>query len=117
MDIHNGLDVIDSRDVMGRIEALEGFDCLDEEETYELAILQELNDEGESLTREWIYGEALIRHTYWTDYVIELLEDIGEIPRDLPDYIVIDWDATAQNILVDYSELMFDGVPYYIRSC
>lgn len=47
----------------------------------------------------------------------ELLEDIGDIPRDMPHYLVIDWEATARNIAVDYTQVDFDGVTYYIRSC
>jgi hypothetical protein len=30
---------------------------------------------------------------------------------------VIDWEATARNIAVDYTEVDFGGVTYYIRSC
>jgi hypothetical protein len=44
-----------------------------------------------------------------------MLEDCGEIPRDLPHYIAIDWEATAQNIRVDYTEIDFDGQAYLVR--
>jgi hypothetical protein len=33
----------------------------------------------------------------------------------LPDWIVIDWDATADNLKVDYTEVEFDGVTYLVR--
>jgi antirestriction protein len=38
------------------------------------------------------------------DFTQQLLEDCGEIPKDLPNYIVIDWEATARQIMWDYSE-------------
>jgi hypothetical protein len=49
------------------------------------------------------------------DYCQELLEDIGDIPKGLPGYIVIDWEATAENLKADYSTVDFDGQTYYYR--
>ena len=36
------------------------------------------------------------------DFTYQLLQDCGDLPRDLPSYIVIDWEATARNIMFDY---------------
>jgi antirestriction protein len=47
------------------------------------------------------------------DFVMELLESCGDIPKDLPSYIQIDWEGTARNIMYDYSEA--NG--YYFRNC
>jgi antirestriction protein len=47
------------------------------------------------------------------DFTIELLESCGDIPKDLPSYIQIDWEGTARNIMYDYSEA--NG--YYFRNC
>ena len=38
------------------------------------------------------------------DFVQNLLEDTGDIPSDLPSYIHIDWERTARDIMMDYSE-------------
>ena len=38
------------------------------------------------------------------DFVSQLLEDTGEIPKDLPPYVHIDMEATARDIMMDYSE-------------
>lgn len=46
------------------------------------------------------------------DFVEELLESCGEIPKDLPVYVHIDWSATAHDIMMDYCE--HDG--YYFRN-
>jgi len=46
------------------------------------------------------------------DFTEELLESCGDIPKDLPCYVHIDWSATAHDIMMDYSE--HSG--YYFRS-
>lgn len=131
--------VIDSRDVTERLRELEdkrndlveaqseattreditaareNLEEWDAEYGDELASLRKLNDDGEDASSEWSHGVALIRESYWVDYVQELLEDLGELPKHIPHYIVIDWDKTADNIRVDYSELEFDGVTFYYR--
>jgi len=86
-------------------------------EAEELAKLTAFRAEVQDGTSEWIHGETLIRESYWVEYVQELLADIGDIPRDLPGYVVIDWEATADNIKADYSEADFDGITYYFRCC
>lgn len=85
----------------------------DEED--ELSALIALQEEAEGYASDWRHGETLIRETYWTEYVKYLLDDIGDLPRDLPDYIEIDWDATADNIKADYTEVDYGGVAYMIR--
>jgi hypothetical protein len=133
-EISNTDDVIDSRDVIERIEELEaialpihnvetGEDELDPNVTdderadavAELALLKTLAEEAEGYAPDWQYGEMLVRDSYFTDYARELLEDCGDIPKNLPHYIEIDWDATARNIQQDYTSVEFDGVTYWIR--
>ncbi len=46
---------------------------------------------------------------------MEMLSDIGDLPRDIPHYIVIDEDATARNIQQDYTSVDFDGATYWVR--
>ena len=127
MTISNYDDVLDSRDIIERIETLESKleafleenDVLLEEnfpEWEELETLRALVAECSSLSADWKYGETLIRYNYWEDYVQEMLEDCGEMPKNLPWYICIDWESTAENIAQDYSIVEFDGVDYYIRS-
>jgi antirestriction protein len=45
------------------------------------------------------------------DFVYQLLSDCGDLP-DTPHYIVIDWQATARNIMFDY----FEANGYYFRN-
>jgi hypothetical protein len=79
-------------------------------------ILAELKGYGgdEQWRGDW-YPSTLIREEYFTEYAKELLEDCGDIPRNLPKYIAIDWEQTATNIQVDYSIIKIDGHIYFYR--
>lgn len=113
-EITNSEDIIDSRDVIARIEWLE--DTEDDDEKTELATLQALAKEGEDYAVDWIYGVALIRDTYFKEYAMELAEDIGAINADAgwPNNC-IDWDQATRELQMDYSCIDFDGVDYWIR--
>lgn len=63
---------------------------------------------------DW-YPQRLIRNSYFTDAMQELVEDIGDIPRGLPGYLVIDWEATADNLRMDYSSVDFAGTTFWYR--
>jgi len=109
-------DADDQSDAAGnRDEALEAVIEWEDENLEYLTDLKNLASEGEGCG-DWEYGATLISEDYFTDYCKELCEDIGEIPRDFPSYIVIDWDATADNIRMDYSHADFGGETYLIRS-
>ncbi len=90
-------------------------EAFDDDLQSELAALKSLAEEASGYAADWEYGETLIRDSYFTDYARELLEDIGDLPKDLPHYIEIDWEATARNICMDYTSVDFDGVTYWIR--
>jgi hypothetical protein len=84
-----------------------------DDEAQELAELDDL----ESEVPEWYDGNTLIPADQFTDYCKELLDDLGELPRDLPDCIAIDWDKTADNLKADYSECEYQGETYLYRDC
>jgi hypothetical protein len=86
------------------------------EEAEEFLKLQGLADEAQSNVSDWEHGATLIREDHFVEYTQELLKEIGDLPQDLPNYLVIDWDATADNIKADYSEVEFAGVTYLARS-
>lgn len=113
-------EVIDSRDIIKRIDELTS-QCddsyLNYDEYEELCTLSDLAEKCSDLSSDWEYGEALIRHSYWVDYVQEMLEDCGELPKGIPWYIAIDWEQTAESIAQDYSSVDFDGQEYLIRRC
>jgi antirestriction protein len=88
-----------------------------EELTALRAFLEELAgfDGGDEKWRGDWYPVTLIRESYFVDYVQELLEDCGDIPKNLPHYIHIDWERTARDVRVDYSCADFHGVTYWFR--
>lgn len=89
----------------------------DEDHGDELHALKSLADEAADYSSDWGHGAALIHRNYFIQYVEEMLQDIGALPRDIPNYLVIDWETTAKNIEHDYSSVDFDGEEYLIRSC
>ena len=143
--ISNTDDVIDSRDVIARIEELtdikndtrvchvceagknappcshcggtgeEPNGAMDDDEAAELKALESLADEASGYAADWKHGETLIRDSYFTEYAMEMLSDIGDLPRNVPWYIEIDEDATASNVRMDYTSVDFDGETYWVR--
>jgi len=117
--------VIDSRDIIGRIEELraerdheeDGAKWMREhpEEAAELALLESFQEEAEGYADDWHHGVTLIRDDDFVRFTRDLLKDHGTIPRDLPWYVVIDWEATAKHIRADYTAVDLDGVTYWIR--
>ena len=59
-------------------------------------------DFEESYSGEWPSDESFAK---------DLLEQTGDIPRDLPWYVEIDWKKTAEHIMVDY----IDDSGHYFR--
>ena len=100
-------------DLEEAVEALTEWD--NSSEGSELNDLKAFRDEVSN--SEWTYGLTLISEDYWVEYAEELCKDIGAIPADVPSYIEIDWEATAENLKVDYSQADINGNTYYYRNC
>lgn len=140
-EISNTDNVIDSRDVIKRIEQLERergslAADIDEPTPEEAAALAEWDesDDGEWLgvlrklakeaedSPDWEYGETLIRESYFTDYIEELIHDCYELPEEVNSgswpwrHMQIDYEAAAEEAKADYMEVDFDGVTYLIRA-
>lgn len=121
-EIDNKEDILDIRDIIERFEELEAeFDsAMETSEAEEFTLLQSLLEElkGNGGDEQWKgdwYPVTLIRESYFEDYIEELITDCGYISRDFPSWIKIDWEETAENVKVDYSEVEIDGVTYYYR--
>ena len=119
----------DSREVMERIAELEEVgtetnsegtefdaDRLCDEFREEYDALTEWRDDAEGNIADWEYGETFISENAFTDYMMELLSDIGYLPADLPGWIVINEEETASNMKEDYTEFEFRGTTYYARN-
>lgn len=120
--------VIDSRDIIERIEELEIIKddllldnpsgatvalWLQGDVGQEYTTLKELAEECEQYASDWTYGEQLIHRDYFEAYMDEMIEDCYELPQDLPYWmsIKLDYDALEQ----DYTSVDFDGEEYLIR--
>ncbi len=111
----NNRDIIDSREIIERIEELQG-QIMDKWDREELKILLALQEEAGG-SPDWRYGEALIRDSYFKEYARDLADDIGAIdhsatwPSDC-----IDWDQAVRELQMDYTSVEFGDVTYWIRS-
>ena len=137
-EINNFADILDSRDIIERIEELEGeqSDLLDgqtcpedlpedkleafkdweAENGEELDDLRKLAEQGEG-SPDWEFGETLIRDSYFQDYAEELADDIGAIDRNAKwPLTCIDWERASRELQSDYFSVDFAGVTYWIRA-
>lgn len=144
-EITNSEEIIDSRDIIARIEHLESerqplVDAIDEadeneigseslldaqekldewdesDEGQELKALQSLAEEAEGYAPDWNHGEALIHDSHFEDYAREMAEDIGAISGDEKwPCTCIDWEKAASELQQDYTAVEFSGVTYWIR--
>jgi hypothetical protein len=132
--------VIDSRDVIERISELldritiPDHDCtpvgacaqcdefnrgVDPEDELELESLRNLERVAQ-YADDWIYGATLVRDSYWEDYAREYFDDVygHEIDKTssvAASYLTIDYDQFASDLQVDYTDVDFDGVTYWVR--
>lgn len=137
--ISNKDDIIDSRDVIARIEELqdektdleqqrdEAVDA--DKETAEAALADWIDDFGDELKAllalqgeaegysDWRHGVALIRDSHFKDYVRELAEELhGDKMRSAEwPFDCIDWEKAATELQQDYTSVDFDGVDYWVR--
>lgn len=138
--ISNSDDLIDSRDVIERInelsetrdELLYQIDAAEDKEEaeaakialedweesdegLELKVLLKLQEEAEG--GDWEYGETLIRDSYFEQYAQDFAEEIGAVDRDAQwPANHIDWEAAADELKQDYTCVDYDGVDYWIRT-
>ena len=129
--IDNTQEIIDVRGIIERVEELEESiqdyeneasalelhyeHVAEKEELEELrGLLAELAGYGgdEEFEGDW-YPVTLIHDSYFETAMDELLEDIGDIPRDLPCYLTITVDYVA--LQMDYSSVGVGGQTYWYR--
>lgn len=112
----NSDNVIDSRDVIARIDELEGDEDRDDDDNEELAALKALADKADGYASDWKDGATLIRDDYFETYAEELARDCGMIPNNLAwPCTCIDWEQAADELKQDYTSVDFDGVDYWVR--
>ena len=132
--VNNTHDILDSRDVISRIDELTEMrdewiewqvgentredtpDPFGKEEQDELDMLVDLADEASAYAADWEYGKTLIHGSYFKEYAQELAEDCGMIDADATwPARCIDWDQAAEELKQDYTSVDYGGVEYWIR--
>ena len=132
--IDNNQDILDSRDIITRLEELDDeiegmYEGLSENDKLDLSApifteIDNLEDERQSLrdlieeassSPDWSYGETLIRDSYFKIYAQELAESCGMI-NDTSSWPCrhIDWEQAADELQIDYTCVDFDGVCYWV---
>lgn len=124
-DLDLTFEVISVENICDRFEQLEeqmpdGDDARNWEDAAEFKQLSDILEElkgagGDHRWRGDWYPSHLIRETYFTDYVEEMLRDCGTIPKDLPAWVHIDWESTAHEVKTDYIGIEIDGSTYWFR--
>lgn len=120
--------VIDSRDLVNRVEYLESLatydmdsgeyyvtdDGMDDDEREERAMLRDALDE---IGEEASSGVTLIADDYFEKYAQEYAEDVfsGDVKIDSWPFNRIDWEAAAEDLKVDYTSIEIDGDTYWYR--
>ncbi len=120
-EVSNYDDLIDVRDIIARVEALEDNDldpaeCAEEIDTLR-SLLGELKGNGgdEQWQGDW-YPVTLIRDSYFKEYAQQLADDIGAIDASAGwPMSCIDWDQAARELQQDYSSVEFGDVTYWYR--
>ena len=86
------------------------------DEIEEITDIEKLEDEVNDYAGDnFEDGVYLIAEDDFEDFVEQDLEDCGYIPKDFPTWIEIDWEATANNVRQDYTEVEFRGTAYLFR--
>lgn len=113
--VYEGADILDSRDIIAKIEELESL-LEDDPDDEELKNLRALAEES-SGSPDWPYGETLIADSYFEQYAQELAEDIGAVQKDAtwPNQY-IDWEAAADALKQDYMSVAYGETEYWIRA-
>ena len=98
------------------------FEEIEDEETQEAEELaeeiQELQDlmvECEDMFPDWNYGEQLIHEDDFEEYARDLAEDIFSADFNIWPFNLIPWDHAAEQLMVDYGEIEFEGETYLGR--
>lgn len=105
-------DMIDTRDVLEYIDTLD-----EDDDAEEITLMQELISEAEDYSEDLASdGIFLVRDSYFIDYAQQFAEDIGAVDDNArwPVYC-IDWERAARELQMDYSQIRWDGVDWWLR--
>lgn len=121
-EYHNSAGDMDAPEERALSEAIDDLNAWDNSsEADELKALKALADQCDHVS-DWVHGETLIREDHFTKYIENLIDDCYEMPKEMHSgkwpfcHMTMDYEAAAEEAKVDYEEVDFDGVNYFIRS-
>jgi len=111
-------DVIDSRDIQERINALKNakeHKLLSEDEKRELKQLESFKEQCEDSNGDsFEYGQIIVHENYFDKYAEEKAYEFGYIEKNSPLASCIDWDEWAELMKDDYLEVEYNEETYYV---
>lgn len=118
-------DMVAVREIMDRIEDIEGLedpedeDSLSPEDRHELVALTKLmtilrESGGDEQWRGDSYPTTLISKGYFSTYAEELIRERYDLDG-IPEILVIDWEGTARRMRADYASIDIDGTTFYYQ--
>ena len=108
--IKHTADLIDSREVIERIEELEDL----APRSKELKALIELQDQCDY--GDWEHGATLINDNYFTEHAKQEAHELYGTDYDEWPYRCIDWDEAAEELQQDYMCVTFIDQDFWIRA-
>lgn len=121
----DNLDFVENEDdplVMAVADAQKNLDEFNQSfDRDELDTLRSIISEGEK-SPDWFQGETLVRDSYFTEYIKELINDCYEMPEEVKSgnwpwkHMSINWEDAAEEAKADYFTIEIEGNTYYIRA-
>lgn len=87
----------------------------DDDNGEEYEALKAFCEEAEQYCGDWVHGVQLILDEHWDEYAEQLTDDLGALPSGIPEWVVIDWEATAENLKADYTAVEWGPYTYWVR--
>lgn len=113
-DINYQADMLNPSDLLKRLEYLQTTLENEDELLYaeELIELDELRAHEDTLIQLAENGTVLINADYFEEYIKNNLQESGVL-NGVPNFLVIDWESTANDMLGDFSEIDLNGEGFY----
>lgn len=105
-------DTLNPDDLLKRLEYLKNQLSENEDEFFDYDELDELQENEDTLKQLAENGTVLINSDYFEEYIKNNLQESGVL-NGVPNFLVIDWESTANDMLGDFSEIDLNGEGFY----
>lgn len=111
-EINYQADTLNPADLLKRLNYLENQIEENEDDFFDYDELDELREHEDILKQLADNGTILINSDYFKEYIQDELKENGMLDG-VPNFLVIDWESTANDMLMDYSEVGLDGEVFF----